>query len=169
MVLGAPTRLKYKISSLMIRHFPGSSLPDPHRTLPPRITLALRIYWIKHDWRYLIPRPSMHTFSSTSFICTSTSYTFGLCLVHVTQESPTIEDSLGLPILDEVECGPDIFLSHAELLITPSLPQLQPASRMCMPLTPLSLFCKPVLGPLLCSIFSQVASLKLYICYPSSP
>lgn len=27
------------------------------------------------------------------------------------QELPTIEDSLGLPILDEVECGPEYFLS----------------------------------------------------------
>ena len=135
-VLGAPTRLKHKISSLMIRHFLGPSLPDPHRTLPPRITLTLRIRWIKHNWRYLISRLSTHAFSSTSFICTSTSYTFGLCLAHVTQESPTIEDSLGLPILDEVECGPNIFLSHVELLITPSLPQIQLVSRMCMPLTP---------------------------------
>ena len=124
MNLDAPTRLMHKISSLMIRHFPDSSFPDPHRTLP---SLALRIRRRKHNWPHIILRPSMHTFNSTSFICTSTSYTFGLCLAHVTQESPTIEDSLGLPILDEVECGPDIFLSHVELLIAPRL-QIQPVS-----------------------------------------
>jgi len=61
----------------------------------------------------------MHASNSTSFICTSNSYTFGLCLVHVNQEPLTIEDSLGLPILDEVGCGPGDFLSHTELLIIP--------------------------------------------------
>jgi hypothetical protein len=87
------------------------------------------------------------------------------------QELPTIEDPLGLPILDEVGCGPDIFLSHAELQIIALLPTIQTDSRMCTPylLRPLSLFCKLAVDPLrVMYIFPQVARTRLYICYPAS-
>jgi len=138
--------------SLMIRHFPSISHQDPLPSLPSQTTLALSIRWIKHKWQYLILRLSMHAFNSTSFICTSTSYTLGLCPAHVTRELPTIEDSLGLPILDEVECGPDIFLSHVELLIIPLLLPFKTISRPCTSYLlsrPNSLLCKPAVGPLL--------------------
>ena len=160
-VLGAPVGLKYKISPLMTRHFRSLTLPVSLRSLPSRMTPTLRIRWREHKWRHLLLHLSMHAFNSTSFICTSTSYTIGLCLVHVTQESPTIEDSLGLPILDEAECGPDASLSH-ELLITPSLLlPIQPDPRMCMPclLRSLPLFCKLGVGPL--PLRSGYFSLKL--------
>jgi len=88
------------------------------------------------------------------------------------QELPTIEDSLGLPILDEVECGPDTFsLSHVELLIIALLPTIQTDSRMCTSylLRPLSFFCKLAVDPLRAVyIFPHVASTRLYICYPAS-
>jgi len=158
----------------MIRHFPSISHPDPLPSLPSQATLALPNRWIKHKWRYLILPLSMHAFNSTSFICTSTSYTFGLCPAHVTRELLTIEDSLGLPILDEVECGPDIFLSHVEILITPLLLPSQTISRTCTSYlscyVPILSFASPQLKPLLRVHISspQVASSRMYICYPAS-